>query len=95
MLAPVSRCPFGTELGQQADADADLPAELLHREKVLFGERLGRRHEGAAVSRLDRAQKRVQRHHGLARADVALEEPLHRGRTAQVRVDLGDGFLLV
>ena len=44
---------------------------------------------------LDRAQQRVERDDGLARADVALEEPLHRTRLRQVGVDLRDRLLLV
>ncbi len=95
MLASVSRCPFGTELVSRPDADADLAAELLDREEVLLGQRLGRRHQRAAVAAFDRAQERVQRDHGLARADVALEEPLHRRGAAEVGVDLGDRALLV
>ena len=37
---------------------------------------------------LDRAQERVERDDGLARADVALEQPLHRHRAREVGVDL-------
>ena len=44
---------------------------------------------------LDRAQQRVERDHRLARADVALEQPLHRHRAGEVAVDLGDRPLLV
>ena len=81
--------------GQQPDADADLPAELLDREEVLLGERLGRRHQRAAVAAFYGAQQRVERDDRLPRADVSLQEPLHGRGAAEVGVDLGDGALLV
>ena len=81
--------------GQQPDADADLPAELLDRQEVLLGQRLGRRHQRAAVAAFYGAQQRVERDDRLPRADVALEEPLHRRGPAEVGVDLGDRAFLV
>jgi hypothetical protein len=44
---------------------------------------------------LDRAQQRVQRDDRLPRADVALQQPLHRRRLREVEIDLGDRTLLV
>ena len=81
--------------GDERAADAELHAEALDREEVLLGERLGRRHQRALPSRLDRPQQRVERDHRLARADVALEQALHRRRPGQVGVELGDRLLLV
>ena len=74
--------------GDERAADAELHADALDREEVLLGERLGRRHQRALASRLDRAQERVERDHRLAGADVALEQPLHRRRAREVGVDL-------
>ena len=62
---------------------------------MLLGERLGRRHQRAAVAVLDGTQQRVQRDDRLARADVALEQPLHRRRAREVCVDLADRSLLM
>ena len=62
---------------------------------MLFGERLGGGHERALAAVLDRAQKRVERDHGLAGADVALQEALHRSRALEVGVDLADDLLLI
>ena len=81
--------------GEQHAANAELRAERLEGQEVLLGERLGRRHQRALPARLHRPQQRVERDHGLAGADVALQEPLHRRRLRQVEVDLGDRPLLV
>ena len=62
---------------------------------MLLGERLGRRHQRPLATGLDRAQERVERDRRLSRADVALEQPLHRRVTGEIAVDLGDRVLLV
>ncbi len=80
---------------EQRARDAELEAEVGDREEVLLGERLGRRHERALPAVLDRAEERVERDDGLARADVALQKPLHRRRAREVAVDLADRLLLV
>ena len=49
----------------------------------------------ALPARLDRAQKGVERDDRLARADVALQQPLHRPLEREIAVDLGDRLLLV
>ena len=79
---------------QEGDADAELGAEPLDREEVLLGERLGRRHQRALTAAFDGAEQRVERDRRLARADVPLEQPLHRRRPREVGVDLGDRLLL-
>ena len=81
--------------GEQHAAHAELRAERLERQEVLLGERLRRRHQRALPARLDRPQQRVERDDGLAGADVALQQALHRRRLRQVEVDLGDRALLV
>ena len=79
---------------QQRHPHAELGADSLDREEVLLGEHLGRRHQRALPSRLDGPQQRRERDDGLAGADVALEQPLHRRRPRQVAVDLGNRLLL-
>ena len=63
--------------------------------EVLLGQRLGRRHQRGLHPLLDRAQQRVERDDGLARADVALQQPLHGNRAGEVDVDLAHRLLLV
>ena len=84
-----------SELVSSDDADAERRAQLVDGEEVLLGEGLGRRHERALAPDLDRAEERVERDDGLPRADVALEEALHRNRALEVGVDLGDRALLI
>ena len=80
---------------QQRDTNAERRAQLVDREEVLLGERLGRRHQRALAAELDRAQQRVQCNDGLSRPDLALEETLHRERPVEVGVDLGHRAFLI
>ena len=80
--------------GQQRDRDAELRADRVDCQEVLLGQRLGRRHQRAALPCLHGPQERVERDHGLARPNVPLQEALHRALGGQVRVDLGDRALL-
>ena len=61
---------------------------------VLLGEHLGRRHQRALVPALHGGQQRGDGDDGLARADVALQQPVHRVGGGEVGVDLGDHPLL-
>jgi hypothetical protein len=79
----------------EAARHAELAAEPLDREEVLLGERLGRRHQRALTAVLDRSQQRVERDDGLPRADVALQQALHRHRPREIRIELRDRALLV
>ena len=81
--------------GEKNTAHAELRTERLEGQEVLLGERLGRCHQRALPLVLDRAQQRVQRDDGLPRADVALQQPLHRRRLREVEIDLGDRPFLV
>ena len=81
--------------GQEQAFHAKPATDLLEGEEVLLGKGLGGRHQRALIAGLDRAQKRVERDHGLARADVALEQALHRTGAGKVAVDLGNGGELV
>ena len=61
------------------------PVEQPQRtEVVLFGEHLGRRHERALVAALHRDEQRGERDDGLARTDVALQQPVHRRGAGEV-----------
>ena len=62
---------------------------------MLLRKRLGRRHQRALVTGLDCPQERIQRHHGLARADVALEEALHRPWLREIAPELAHRSLLL
>ena len=62
---------------------------------MLFRQRLRRRHQRALAPVLDRTQQRVERDDGLARADVALQQPLHGNRAGEIDVDLAHRLLLV
>ena len=57
---------------------------------VLLGEHLGRRHQRALVAALHGGQQRRDGDDRLARADVALQQPVHRVRRGEVGVDLAD-----
>ena len=62
---------------------------------VLLGQGLGGRHQGGLGAVLHSAQHRVEGHHGLARAHLPHEQPLHRALASQVGVDLGHRAHLV
>ena len=66
----------------------DCLQQLSQAEKVLLGENLGRRHERHLQAVLHRDERREQRHDRLARADVALQQPVHRRRPLHVVDDL-------
>ena len=61
---------------------------------VLLGEHLGRREEGGLAAGVDHPQHRPERHEGLAGADLALEQTVHRVRLGQVVLDLGPDVAL-
>jgi hypothetical protein len=61
---------------------------------MLLGEDFGRRHQRRLVAGLDRVQHGQRGDHGLAAADVALQQALHRMRLAEVGGDLAPGALL-
>ena len=55
---------------------------------MLLGQDLGRRHQGALPARVNAQRRRQRRHHGFARAHIALQQPMHRHRPAQVMGNL-------
>jgi len=80
-------------------ADASDPAlvvdlqsrqEASGRKVVLLGQHLGRDHQGSLVTALNAVEKGRQRHDRLARADVALKQPVHRVSRGQISRNLLD-----
>ncbi len=70
--------------GQQRERDRLAAEQPLDRREVLFGERLGRRHQRRLEAVLDRPQHREQRDHRLAAADLAHQQALRRALTGQL-----------
>ena len=64
------------------------------RAEVLLGEHLGRRQERGLAAGVDDPEHRPQRDEGLAGADLALEQPVHRVGPGEVGLDLGRHLLL-
>ena len=90
-----ARRAAGVEPVSSAARTASPGMQRLQRREVLLGERLGRRHEHRLHVVLDGAQDRVQRDDGLARADLAHQQALHRPRRGELRVERGDRRALV
>ena len=59
------------------------PADQLA--EVLLGQDFGRRHQRALPAGVDGDRRRQRRDHGLARADIALQQPVHRHAAAPGR----------
>ena len=88
--------PAGEQLdahlaARHAAGALEVAQEGAHGDEVLFGQHLGGHHQGALVPALHRGEQRGQRHHGLARADVALQQAVHRERPGHVGHDHGQG----
>ena len=93
-LTDVRVLPLGEPAREERDPHPELGQDPLDGEEVLLGEGLGRRHQRALAAGLHRAQQRVDGDGGLAGADVALQQPLHRRGARQIGVDLCDRLLL-
>ena len=85
----------GSRTGEQREGHRLARKEAVERQRVLLGEGLGRCHQGALVARLERAQHRVEGDDGLAAADLAHQQALHRAPALQVGVDLAERTPLV
>jgi len=70
------------------------PQQLAEAQVVLLGQHLGGRHEGGLAAAADHRQHRHERHHRLARAHLALQQPVHRPRPPQVGQNLIHGAAL-
>ena len=62
--------------------------------KVLLSQDFSRRHQGALPASVHAAGGRQRRHHGFARADIALQQAVHRHIFLQVSVNLMADALL-
>jgi hypothetical protein len=80
--------------GQPRDAHPERFQPGAQFEVMLFGQYLGRRHESGLPPRLDRPTRRKRRDDGLATADIALQQSLHRIRRLQIAIELGHDALL-
>ncbi len=76
--------------GQKADLDICRRGVTLQGRVMLAGEDLSRRHQCGLTAALDRAQHRQQCHHGLAAADIPLQQAHHAPWLRHVGGDLGD-----
>jgi len=76
--------------GQDRNLDAGGRRERRDRREVLACKDLGRGHHGGLSAGLDGGGRHHERHHSLARADIALQEPQHPFRLGEVVGDLGD-----
>jgi hypothetical protein len=84
---------FGEERAFARDRQ---PVEQVPRDGgQLLGEHLGRGHQRALVPALHRDQERRDRNDGLARADLTLEQPVHRHRAREVALDHVERRVLV
>ncbi len=81
--------------GQQQPPHPAVGEVALQRAEVLPGQHLGRGHQGGLMLVGHGDEQGVDGDGGLARADVGLEEPLHRPFAGQVAADLGDDLVLV
>ena len=97
-LQQLARSRAGGRAGQQADrrpeprrvgaANRSAADQPLDRREVLLGQSLGGRHQRRLHPALGDPQHRVQRDDGLARADLAHQQALHRAPAREVGVDL-------
>ncbi len=91
-LAPLLR---RRRAGQERDPEPRRLEQAPDVDVVLLGEDFGRRHERDLEAVLHRDQGGHERDDRLARADVALEQPVHRLRAFHVADDFGNHLLLI
>ena len=80
--------------GEDGDANAGGFGQRRDGVEMLAGEDFGRRHEGGLPAGFDHGGGGDQRHHGLAGADIALQQPQHALRAREVGDDVVDRLLL-
>ncbi len=74
----------------EGDLQADRLEDSMQVDVVLFGEDLGRRHQGGLVTASDGSQDCGGGDRSLARADIALDEAIHRVGAAHIGENLSD-----
>ena len=83
------------EAADHLDAHRKAREALLQRLLVLKREHGRRREERDLLAVHDRLERGAHGHFGLAVADVAAEQPVHRRRRLHVALDVGDRRLLI
>ena len=95
---PGERCPLflgRAEAAELGDVERKLGHPLAEAVKVLLGEDRRRHEHGDLVAVIDRFERGPHRDFGLAEADVAAEQAVHRPRPVHVAFDRGDRRELV
>ena len=85
----------GLEAGQRLHDDREPGVPLGEGVDVLLDEQRRRAQDGDLLAVLDRLERRAHRDLGLAVADVAADQPVHRHGPLHVDLDLVDGAQLV
>jgi hypothetical protein len=80
--------------GAQGDIEAERGEPAFAIEVMLLGENLRRRHERGLRARFDAEEHRGKGDECLARADVAVQQAIHRTRGGEIGADFRDGALL-
>ena len=80
----------GLSADQCRDLDTERREPAIEAREMLFGEQLRRRHDGRLATRRGSNDGRHRRDHGLAAADVALQQAIHRRAGFEVGHDLGE-----
>ena len=76
--------------GENGEADAGGLGQRRDGAGVLAHQKFGRRHDRRLTAGLDDIGRGDQRHHRLARADIALQQAQHALRRGEVRLDVGE-----
>ncbi len=85
----------GDAAGDQLTADATALEESLHAVIMLPREDFGRSHDCYLQLSGDCGQGGIEGYNSFARADIALQEPVHRNVLGKVGTDFGDDLALV
>ena len=80
--------------GENRDIHADGGGERRDGVEMLARQDFGRRHQCRLAAAFDHGRGGQQRHHGLAGADIALQQPQHAFGLGEIGDDLGDGARL-
>ena len=86
---------LGAEAADHVDADRERGEPLLQRLQVLEREHGRRREERDLLAVHHRLERGAHRDFGLAVADVAAQQPVHRRRRLHVALDVGDRGRLI